>query len=206
MTGCRTRSPATTAGLAPAGLPWGFWCPLHACVRPVCERLTLLRGRSGIASSSLLASLHASAGWVDVDSQTAVARTTVLSADPADHYPLVAWMSGDKHADRSQLTRRPVSVCIAFLSWPRPQRCVAIMRPLPRTNGVNGHILKSFFPAFPSEWIHPSSAQPVVSSIWRSQLPVPLAFRIRYFHSRDHATHNPAVQCDLPRDFSSTVD
>jgi Fe2+ transport system protein FeoA len=50
-----------------------------------------------------------------------------LSTDPADQYPQVAWMSDDKHADRSQPGRMPASGYIASLSWPNPQR-VALNR------------------------------------------------------------------------------
>ena len=50
--GCQTQSPAIIAGSAPVGSLSVLWRPLRACVHPVYEGLTLLRGRSGTASST----------------------------------------------------------------------------------------------------------------------------------------------------------
>jgi len=55
--------------------------------------------RNALPSSGSHASLRASAECAADDSQRVAVQTTVLSADPADQYPLVAWMSGDNHAD-----------------------------------------------------------------------------------------------------------
>ena len=75
-TGCRTQSRATTFGSVLAGSPSVLWGPVHACVRPVYERLTLLHGRSDTASFNSRASLRASAGYAAVDIQSAAVRMT----------------------------------------------------------------------------------------------------------------------------------
>jgi hypothetical protein len=109
----------------PSGSPWGLLYPRHACVRPVCERLTLLRGRSGTASSSLRPSPRASAECATDDSQSVAVQTTALSIDHAVQYPLAASTHVDRPVDQSQPTHRPAFGCTVFLSWPRLQHCVA---------------------------------------------------------------------------------
>lgn len=79
---------------------------LHARSRPVYGLLIPLPVSSGIASFYSRASLRDTAGDAAVDIRSAAALTTILSTDPADQYLLISWMSGDKHADHSQLSRR----------------------------------------------------------------------------------------------------
>lgn len=100
------------------GVAIGALAPTARLRPPVYGLLILLRGRSDTASSSSRASLRVSAEYAAVDIQTAFAQKTALSTDPADQYPLVAWMGAGKHADRSQPRRMPISGCIASLSWP----------------------------------------------------------------------------------------
>lgn len=85
----------------------------------------LLRGRSDKAGSSSYASLCVGAGYAVADIQTAVAQATTLSNGPAEMYPMVAWISSDRHVDRYQPRHTPISDCIASPSWPRSQHCVA---------------------------------------------------------------------------------
>ena len=102
-----------------------FWCQGRACDRSVYERLILLHGRSDTISSSLPASLHASAECADADTQIAVSRTTAPSADFAARYPLAASIRDGRRADQFQPTRRPAFGCIVSQSWPSSRLCVA---------------------------------------------------------------------------------
>jgi len=143
------QSPRGGAGFALAGSPSVSWRPLHACDRPIYGLLTLRRGRSDRASSSSRASLRASAGCAADDSQTAVVLTTTPSTDPATQCRQAALTHADKHAGQSRPTRRPASDCIASLSWPSSQFCVAHMRPLSsdqwRTKATSSKVFSQHF-------------------------------------------------------------
>ncbi len=147
MTGCLAQSPATITGSAPAGSPWAFWCPLHACDRPVYGLSILLHGRFGTASSNSLASPRASAEYVAVDVQNATAQTTMPSACHAVRYPSVAWMYAAGHTDQSQPRHTRASYCIASQSWTRlliasrsgPQKFVPSIR-ASRSIGTYKHL------------------------------------------------------------------
>ncbi len=104
--------PAIVGALGRSSPP--LWSRLHACVRPVCGRLTLPCGREGRASSGLVPSFRASTERAAAGSRNGAARTPIPSFWPAALYLPDAPICAGRRADQSPPAHKSAAASSAF--------------------------------------------------------------------------------------------